>query len=127
MREALRSAEVAPDQVGYLNAHGTSTQLNDKYETAAIKRVFSGKAPLVSSTKGATGHCLGGAGGIEAVLTVASLSSGVLPPTINYETKDPDCDLDYIPNEPREIRVDYAMSNSFGFGGTNASLLLKSI
>jgi 3-oxoacyl-[acyl-carrier-protein] synthase II len=113
--------------VGYINAHGTSTPYNDANETKAIKAVFGAHAKklAISSTKSMTGHMLGAAGGAEAVVSVLALLRGVLPPTINYTTPDPECDLDYVPNQPREIRVDAVMSNSFGFGGTNAVLLFK--
>ena len=123
---ALDDGKVSPDQVGYINAHGTSTKFNDAGETAAIKAVLgpAAKTVAVSSTKSMTGHALGAAGGIEAAISALAISRGVLPPTINYETPDPDCDLDYVPNEAREKRVDYVLSNSFGFGGTNAALLL---
>src|SRR5207245_8614182 len=106
---------------------GTSTDLNDKNETIAVKKVFGDHAKklAISSTKSMTGHTLGAAGGIEAAITALSITRGVLPPTTNYETPDPECDLDYIPNKPRELRVDHAMSNSFGFGGTNAALVLS--
>ena len=118
---------IAPEQIGYVNAHGTSTPYNDKFETLAIKKTFGEHAHrlAVSSTKSMTGHLLGAAGGIEAVFSVLAIKEGILPPTINYQTSDPDCDLDYVPNEPREARLDYALSNSFGFGGTNAALLFK--
>lgn len=127
MERALRDARVAPDEVGYINAHGTSTQLNDKSETAAIKKAFGAAAYRVpiSSTKSMIGHVLGGAGGVEAVATVLQLTRGTLHPTVNYETPDPDCDLDYIPNEARQKDVDVAISNSFGFGGQNAVLVFK--
>ncbi len=127
MRLALGDAGMRPDDVGYLNAHGTSTPFNDANETRAIKSVFGphAKKMLVSSTKSMTGHMLGAAGGAEAVVAVLALTRGVIPPTINYTTPDPDCDLDYVPNKPREVRVDAVMSNSFGFGGTNAVLLFK--
>ncbi len=127
MKMALRDAEVAPDEVDYVNAHGTSTPYNDKFETLAIKKTFGEHAYrlAVSSTKSMTGHLLGAAGGIEAVFSVLAITEGRLPPTINYVNPDPDCDLDYVPNEPREARVDYALSNNFGFGGTNAALLFK--
>jgi len=127
MQKTLRDAGVAPDQVGYINAHGTSTPYNDKFETLAIKDTFGAHAYklAVSSTKSMTGHLLGAAGGIESVFSVLALYRNVLPPTINYVNPDPDCDLDYIPNEPREARVEYVLSNSFGFGGTNAALLFK--
>ncbi|MCU1265206.1 MAG: 3-oxoacyl-[acyl-carrier-protein] synthase [Acidobacteria bacterium] len=127
MQKALRDAGVQPEQVGYINAHGTSTPYNDKFETLAIKKTFGEHAYklAVSSTKSMTGHLLGAAGGIEGVFSVLALHRNVLPPTINYVNPDPDCDLDYIPNEPREAKVEYALSNSFGFGGTNAALLFK--
>jgi 3-oxoacyl-[acyl-carrier-protein] synthase II len=126
-RLALDDAKLAPSQIGYINAHGTSTDLNDKNETFATKVVFGDHAKVLamSSTKSMTGHTLGAAGGIEAGITALALARGVLPPTTNYETPDPDCDLDYIPNVAREVRVDHAMSNSFGFGGTNAALVLS--
>ncbi len=125
IRLALNDAGVSPEQIGYVNAHGTSTKFNDAGETAAIKAVFgdAAKSVAVSSTKSMTGHTLGAAGGIEAAFSALAIAKGVLPPTINYQTPDPDCDLDYIPNEPREKRVDYVLSNSFGFGGTNASIV----
>ena len=127
MRLALKSAGLAPEDVGYINAHGTSTYYNDLYETMAIKTVFGAHAGkiAVSSTKGMTGHLLGAAGGIEAVFTVKAIEQGIIPPTINYETPDPECDLDYVPNTAREARIDAALSNSFGFGGTNAVLAFK--
>jgi 3-oxoacyl-[acyl-carrier-protein] synthase II len=127
MRLALASAGMRPDEVGYINAHGTSTPYNDANESKAIKTVFGEHARKlhISSTKSMTGHMLGAAGGAEAVVSVLSLLRGVLPPTINYTTPDADCDLDYIPNQAREVRVDAAMSNSFGFGGTNAVLLFR--
>lgn len=127
MQKAIKDAEITPDQIGYVNAHGTSTPYNDKFETLAIKKVFgehANKMP-VSSTKSMTGHALGAAGGIEAVISVLSLKENVLMPTINYENPDPDCDLDYVPNEPRNAEVEYVLSNSFGFGGTNACLIFK--
>ena len=127
IQAALDDSGVAPNKVDYINAHGTSTEYNDKTETLAIKRVFGDHARrlAVSSTKSMTGHLLGGAGGLEAGVTALVLREQKLPPTINYETPDPDCDLDYVPNEARESKIDYALSNSFGFGGTNAALLLK--
>ena len=127
MQRTLRDAGVKPDQVDYINAHGTSTPYNDKFETLAIKETFGAHAYklAVSSTKSMTGHLLGAAGGIESVFSVLTLVRNVIPPTINYVNPDPDCDLDYVPNEPREARVDYVLSNSFGFGGTNAALLFK--
>jgi 3-oxoacyl-[acyl-carrier-protein] synthase II len=123
---ALKDARIDPAKIGYINAHGTSTELNDKGETAAIKAVFGDHARklAVSSTKSMTGHTLGAAGGIEAGITALAIARGVLPPTINYTTPDPECDLDYVPNQAREVRVEAAMSNSFGFGGTNAALIL---
>ena len=127
MRGALRDAALAPTEVGYINAHGTSTPYNDKFETLAIKRVFGDHAArlAVSSTKSMTGHLLGAAGGIEAIASVLALHHGILPPTINYETPDPDCDLDYVPNQARKQDVDVALSNAFGFGGTNATLAFR--
>ena len=127
MQLALKDAAVEPSVVGYINAHGTSTPYNDKFETLAIKRVFGDHARrlAVSSTKSMTGHLLGAAGGIEAIATTLALHHGLLPPTINYETPDPDCDLDYVPNQARKVDVEYALSNAFGFGGTNATLLLR--
>ncbi|MCW5960292.1 MAG: beta-ketoacyl-ACP synthase II [Pyrinomonadaceae bacterium] len=127
MTKAIKDAGISPEEIGYLNAHGTSTPYNDKFETLAIKKVFGDHAYRlpVSSTKSMTGHALGAAGGIEAVLSVLSIDKNTLPPTINYENPDPDCDLDYVPNEPRQTAVDYVLSNSFGFGGTNATLIFK--
>jgi 3-oxoacyl-[acyl-carrier-protein] synthase II len=127
MQRTLKDAGVSPDQIGYINAHGTSTPYNDKFETLAIKNTFGDHARklAVSSTKSMTGHLLGAAGGIEGVFCALVLHRNMLPPTINYVNPDPDCDLDYVPNEPREAHVDYVLSNSFGFGGTNAALLFK--
>jgi 3-oxoacyl-[acyl-carrier-protein] synthase II len=127
MQIALASAGIGPTAIGYINAHGTSTPYNDKFETIAIKRVFGDHARrlAVSSTKSMTGHLLGAAGGIEAIASVLALHHGLLPPTINYETPDPDCDLDYIPNQARKVDVEYALSNAFGFGGTNATLAFR--
>ena len=127
MRNALADARVAPDQVGYINAHGTSTPYNDKLETLAIKRAFGEHASklAVSSTKSMTGHLLGGSGGLEAGIIVLALRDQLLPPTINYVTPDPECDLDYVPNNARKAKFEYALTNSFGFGGTNAALLFK--
>jgi 3-oxoacyl-[acyl-carrier-protein] synthase II len=129
MRNALGDAEIEPEQVGYINAHGTSTPMGDKVETVAIKMVFGpfAKKVAVSSTKSSTGHLLGAAGGLETGIVALALYHGVLPPTINYEVPDPECDLDYVPNEAREARVEYALSNSFGFGGTNGCLVLKAV
>jgi 3-oxoacyl-[acyl-carrier-protein] synthase II len=127
MRSALRDAGIAPEQVGYINAHGTSTKYGDELETMAVKTVFGEHAHTlcVSSTKSMTGHLLGAAGGIEAVFSVLAIARGVVPPTINLDNPDPECDLDYVPNRAREMNVDVALSNSFGFGGTNASLLFR--
>ncbi len=127
MKLALKSAGLNPEDIDYINAHGTSTYFNDLNETQAIKTVFGDHAKklAISSTKGHTGHLLGGAGGIEAIFSVLTLANGVIPPTINYETPDPDCDLDYVPNVSRDANVRTVMSNSFGFGGTNAVLIFK--
>jgi 3-oxoacyl-[acyl-carrier-protein] synthase II len=127
MSLALRDAGVEASSVGDINAHGTSTLYNDKSETMAIKRVFGDHARklAVSSTKSMTGHLLGAAGGIEAIATAFAIHHGILPPTINYETPDPDCDLDYVPNQARKQDVEIALSNAFGFGGTNATLVLR--
>jgi 3-oxoacyl-[acyl-carrier-protein] synthase II len=127
MQKALGDAKVQPEEVMYINAHGTSTPYNDKFETMAIKKTFGEHAQkmAISSTKSMTGHLLGAAGGVEAVFSILSIHRDVLLPTINYETPDPECDLDYIPNQARKARIDYALSNSFGFGGTNAALLFK--
>ncbi len=127
MRAALRDAKIEPQQVGYINAHGTSTPIGDAIETQAMKRAFGDYAPqmAISSTKSMTGHLLGGAGGLEAGISVLALRDQILPPTINYENADPACDLDYIPNKARKAAVDYALSNSFGFGGTNAALVFR--
>ena len=127
MKMALLDANILPSEVNYINAHGTSTPMNDTIETLAIKTVFneySKKIP-VSSTKSMTGHLLGAAGGVEAVFTILTIRDGIIPPTINYETPDPDCDLDYVPNVARRADVRIAISNSFGFGGTNATLVFK--
>ena len=127
MQKALKDANVQPEEVGYINAHGTSTPYNDKFETMAIKKTFGEHANKVaiSSTKSMTGHLLGAAGGVEGVFSVLSIHRNILLPTINYVTPDPECDLDYVPNQAREAHVQYALSNSFGFGGTNAALLFK--
>ncbi len=127
MRAAIRDAKLQPEDIGYVNAHGTSTPLGDAIETKAMKRVFGEKAKkiAVSSTKSMTGHLLGGAGGLEAGISVLALRDQSLPPTINQETPDPECDLDYVPNRTRKAAIQYALSNSFGFGGTNAALLFK--
>lgn len=127
MLASLKDAEIAPTEIGYVNAHGTSTQIGDAIETVAIKRTFGDQAKKipVSSTKSMTGHVLGGAGGLEAGISVLALRDQILPPTINYENPDPACDLDYVPNQARKAEVRYVLSNSFGFGGTNASLVFK--
>jgi len=127
MLNTLRDAQVQPQEVDYINAHGTSTDLGDKLETIAIKRAFGDHARelAVSSTKSMTGHLLGGAGGLEAGITVLALRDQILPPTANLDNPDPECDLDYVPNYPRKADVEYAMSNSFGFGGTNGALLFR--
>jgi 3-oxoacyl-[acyl-carrier-protein] synthase II len=127
MELALRHAGVRPEQVDYVNAHGTSTPYNDKLETLAIKRLFGDHARklAISSTKSMTGHLLGAAGGLEAGITVLAVKHQLIPPTINYETPDPECDLDYVPNAKRAAKIEYALSNSFGFGGTNGALLFK--
>jgi len=129
MRDALRTAGMNPEDVTYVNAHGTSTPLNDKVETAAIRQVFGSHADglTISSTKSMTGHLLGAAGAVEAVASVMAIRHGVVPPTINYRHPDPDCDLDYTPNTAREMTVDSALSNTFGFGGHNATLLFRKI
>ena len=124
MRAALSMANV---KIDYINAHGTSTAYNDLFETMAIKQVFGSEIPLISSAKGQIGHCLGAAGTLEAVISLMAMQEGVLPPTINQETKDPECDLDYIPNIAREKKVDAVMSNSFGFGGTNGVVIFKRV
>jgi len=127
MQAAIEDAGITYASVDYINAHGTSTPLNDLYETRAIKTVFKEHAYklCVSSTKSMTGHLLGGAGGVEGVFSALSIHHGIIPPTINYETPDEECDLDYVPNKAREKEITYAMSNSFGFGGTNATLIFK--
>ena len=127
MAMALRDAGIRPEEVDYINAHGTSTDYNDLYETIAIKTVFKEHARKVpiSSTKSMTGHLLGGAGGVESIFTILTITRGVIPPTINYETPDPNCDLDYVPNVARQAEVRVALSNSFGFGGTNAVLIFR--
>jgi 3-oxoacyl-[acyl-carrier-protein] synthase II len=124
---ALKDAKISADDVSYVNAHGTSTPIGDAIETTALKRVFGERAKKVpiSSTKSMTGHLLGGAGGLEAGISVLALRDQILPPTVNYENPDPECDLDYVPNQARKASVEYALSNSFGFGGTNASLIFK--
>jgi 3-oxoacyl-[acyl-carrier-protein] synthase II len=127
IEKALSNAGVQKEEIGYINAHGTSTELNDRYETMAIKRVFGDLAYRipVSSTKSMLGHTIGAAGAIEAIITAMSLKDGILPPTINYHLPDPDLDLDYVPNKCRKTAINVALSNSFGFGGHNATLVLK--
>ena len=127
MEKTLKDAGVKAEEVGYINAHGTSTPYNDKFETMAIKKTFCEHAQklAISSTKSMTGHLLGAAGGVEGVFSVLSIHRNTLLPTINYQTPDPECDLDYVPNEARQATVNYALTNSFGFGGTNAALLFK--
>jgi 3-oxoacyl-[acyl-carrier-protein] synthase II len=127
MKRALKSSGIAPDQVSYLNAHGTGTPYNDKTETAAIKMAFGEAAYRlpISSTKSMTGHLAAGAGGIEAVACVLAIRDNKIPPTINLDTPDPECDLDYVPHVARDAQVDVVLSNSFGMGGQNAALVLK--
>jgi 3-oxoacyl-[acyl-carrier-protein] synthase II len=127
MKAAIKDAKLSADDIGYVNAHGTSTPIGDVLETIALKRVFGDRAKRVpiSSTKSMTGHLLGGAGGLEAGISVLALRDQILPPTINLDTPDPQCDLDYVPNHARKVSVEYALSNSFGFGGTNAALIFK--
>ncbi len=127
MNAAIKDAEITPDRIDYVNAHGTSTPLNDLSETIAIKKVFGDYAYnlAISSTKSMTGHLLGGSGGIETVFTALYIFEKIIPPTINYDNKSEDCDLDYVPSSARKKEINFAMKNSFGFGGTNASLILK--
>lgn len=125
MQGALRMANV--NKVDYINAHGTSTPVNDKNETAAVKLAFGSNVPPISSTKGQIGHCLGAAGAIEAVISLMAMRDNVIPPTINYTTPDPECDLDYVPNSARKATLNVVMSNSFGFGGTNGSIIFKRV
>jgi 3-oxoacyl-[acyl-carrier-protein] synthase II len=127
MRNALKDAGLQPHQIQYVNAHGTSTPVGDRIETTAMKRLFGEHASKVaiSSTKSMTGHLLGGAGGLEAGITIMAIRDQIAPPTINYECPDPECDLDYVPNHARPMKIDYALSNSFGFGGTNGCLIFK--
>jgi 3-oxoacyl-[acyl-carrier-protein] synthase II len=129
MQFALRDTGCDPTEVDYINAHGTSTPFNDKFETMAIKKVFGEHAYslAISSTKSMIGHLLGAAGGVEAIYTVLAIKNGIIPPTINYQTPDPECDLDYVPNEARPSTIRAALSNSFGFGGTNATLAFKRV
>jgi 3-oxoacyl-[acyl-carrier-protein] synthase II len=127
MQAAIDSAGLRPDQIDYINAHGTSTPHNDRIETTAIKRTFGEHAYklAVSSTKSMTGHLLGAAGGLEAGISALAVKHQIAPPTINLEAPDEGCDLDYVPNTARKMKIDYALSNSFGFGGTNGALLFK--
>ncbi|MDH4007801.1 MAG: beta-ketoacyl-ACP synthase II, partial [Desulfuromonadales bacterium] len=129
MQMALDTAGLNPEDVDYINAHGTSTPFNDLYETMAIKSVFGDHARklMISSTKSMTGHLLGAAGGIEAIFSLLAISRGVVPPTINYTEPDPECDLDYVPNEARQSDLKVAISNSLGFGGTNATILFRKV
>ncbi|MEA5114318.1 MAG: beta-ketoacyl-ACP synthase II [Geobacteraceae bacterium] len=129
MKMALDNAGISPEEVDYINAHGTSTTFNDLYETMAIKKVFGSHAGklMVTSSKSMTGHMLGAAGGIEAAISLLSMDTGVVTPTINYQEPDPECDLDYVPNTARDAKITCALSNSFGFGGTNASLLFRKV
>jgi 3-oxoacyl-[acyl-carrier-protein] synthase II len=124
---ALKDSGLAPQDIGYINAHGTSTQVNDRVETVAIKKVLGEAAYQipVSSSKSMLGHLIAAAGAVELIITVMAMQRSVLPPTINYEVPDPECDLDYIPNEAREKRAQHALSNSFGFGGQNVSLIVS--
>jgi 3-oxoacyl-[acyl-carrier-protein] synthase II len=126
MRNAVRDAGVTPDVVGYVNAHGTSTPIGDTLEAHAIRNFFGPRKIAVSSTKSMTGHLLGGAGGLEAAITVLALRDQILPPTVNLENQDPDTEgMDFVPNQSRKASLEYAMSNSFGFGGTNGALLFR--
>ena len=127
IRQALADAGLQPEDIDYINAHGTSTDANEKYETMAIKEAFGEHAykVAISSTKSMTGHLLGAAGAVEAIFSVKSITDGVIPPTINYETPDPECDLDYVPNKARHQEVRTVLSNSLGFGGHNAVLVFK--
>ena len=127
MTRAMRKAVIAPSEVDYINAHGTGTALNDRGETAAIKAAFGDHAYrlAVSSTKSMHGHLMGGAGALEAIAVIQAIRTGIIPPTLNYETPDPDCDLDYVPNVARKATVNTALSNSFGFGGHNSVLIFR--
>jgi len=127
MRNSIQDARLQPGDIDYINAHGTSTEQGDRAETIALKRCFGDHARkmAVSSTKSMTGHLLGGAGGLEAGITVLAIRDQIAPPTMNYETPDPECDLDYVPNQARPMRIEYALSNSFGFGGTNGALIFR--
>lgn len=127
MKQAIADAEISPEQIGYINAHGTSTPLNDSIETAAVKLAFGqhARSLSISSTKSMTGHMLGASGAVEAVITAMAVAEGYLPPTINYKEPDPECDLDIVPNRGRQREMEYAMSNSLGFGGHNASVIFR--
>ena len=127
MKMAIKDGGLQPNEIDYVNAHGTSTAYNDKFETAAMKEVFGDHAGKlsISSTKSMTGHLLGAAGGVEAIFSVQAIKEGIIPPTINYVTPDPECDLDYIPNQARKQEIKTAMSNSLGFGGHNATIVFK--
>lgn len=127
MKMAINDGGLKPDEIDYVNAHGTSTEYNDKFETLAMKEVFGEHAYnlAISSTKSMTGHLLGAAGGVEAIFTVLAIRDSILPPTINYETPDPECDLDYVPNKARQKEIKATMSNSLGFGGHNATIVFK--
>ena len=125
MANALADAGLRPGQIGYINAHGTSTPMNDACETAAIHRIFGQNPPAVSSTKSMTGHLLGAAGAVEAIFTIKALQEGVIPPTIGYQVPDPACDLDVVPNVSRKQEMKYALSNSLGFGGHHAAVIFK--
>jgi len=126
MMNAVRDAKISPSDIDYINAHGTSTPIGDVLETQGIKRAFGAQTKVpVSSTKSMTGHLLGGAGGLEAGITILALRDQILPPTINLEHPDPACDLDYVPNTARKANINIALSNSFGFGGTNGSLIFR--
>jgi 3-oxoacyl-(acyl-carrier-protein) synthase len=125
MRLAIQRAGLQPSDIGYINAHGTSTPHNDRTETQAIRSVFGDHVPPVSSTKSMTGHLIGASGAVEAIICIKSILEGCLPPTINYESPDPDCDLDYVPNVARAHRIDTALSNSLGFGGHNTALIVS--
>ena len=129
MKMALRTARLEPEQIGYVNAHGTSTPQNDVTETQALHTVFGDHARslMVSSTKSVTGHLLGAAGGVESIATVMAIHEGVVPPTATWEERDPACDLDYVPQVARDARIEHALCNSFGFGGTNATLLFSRV
>ena len=129
MDHALKDAGLAPHDISYINAHGTSTKLNDQVETRAIKTVFKeyAKTIPVSSTKSMTGHLLGAAGGVEFAVCVCAIQDAIIPPTINYETPDPECDLDYVPGKARDVKVRVAMSNSLGFGGHNSTIVIGKV